>query len=322
MDLTPIRARFEQFTTVLEPDRDVPEWWAGAPSVCIGPDGFVYMACRMREGDSPRGLRGYEVRLLGSGDGVDFATISRLPREDVPINGFERPSLVFDPRTGHFRLYLCGPWPHDGVDTWCILRLDDVAHPGDFDPSTARPVLCAPPPKDERDRSVRGYKDPFVWLEGRQWHMMVIGYAPERTYHFVSEDGESWEPFGERPAFDHGGWHTYFTRPACVLPMGAGWLLVYEGSHPEWFDPAYNIATGLAWSADLRNWIDLTPEEPLLLSSTPGRYHTWRYSHWLWRGGELWAYAECARPNDTNETRLFRLRLQGGAAGGALPGGG
>lgn len=36
-------------------------------------------------------------------------------------------------------------------------------------------------------------------------------------------------------------------------------------------------------------------------------FHTWRYSHWLWVGNELWAYAEVAKPNETNEIRLCRL---------------
>ncbi|MCD6351521.1 MAG: hypothetical protein J7M26_05335 [Armatimonadetes bacterium] len=302
-----IRQRFAEYVTILRPDRDEFDWWAGAPSVAPGPDGRTFLAVRMREAISPRGRRGYEVRLLASDDGVDFSPIAHLKREDVPIQGFERPALVYDAARGLFRLYLCGPWPHDGVEHWCILRLDDVADPADFDPSTARPVLCAPPPEGERDFGVRGYKDPFVWLEGDEYHMVVIGYSPERTYHFVSANGDQWQQVGEGPWFDHGGWHTFFTRPACVLPMGVGWLVVYEGSHPTWYDPPYNIATGLAWTPDLKHVVDLTPDEPLLKSTTPGKYHTWRYSHWLWREGELWVYAEVACANDTNEVRLFRL---------------
>jgi hypothetical protein len=55
--------------------------------------------------------------------------------------------------------------------------------------------------------------------------------------------------------------------------------------------------------------VDLTPEAPLLKSSTPGDlFHTWRYSQWLMAGDELRIYAEVARPNRTNEIRLFRLR--------------
>ena len=310
MVLESLRARFESYVTVLEPDRHEPDWWAGAPSVAIGPGGETYLAARMREAISPRGRRGYEVRILRSEDGVSFTPINRLRREDVPIDGFERPSLLFDKSTNSFRIYLCGPWPKGGEGNWCILKLEDVDRPEQFDPSTASSVLCASGRSGERDYGVVGYKDPFIWLDGDLYHMLVIGYPPERVYHFTSKDGIKWEQVGQGPWFDHGGWHTFFTRPASVLPIGVGWLFIYEGSNPTWFDPPYNIATGLAWSPDLESCIDLTPREPLLKSTTPGRYHTWRYSHWLWRDNEIWVYAEVASPNDTNEIRLFRLSLR------------
>ena len=82
-----------------------------------------------------------------------------------------------------------------------------------------------------------------------------------------------------------------------------------EGSHSTWYDPVYNIATGLAYSFDLNHFIDLTPDEPLLRSTTPGDYITWRYSHWMWVEGQIMAYAEVARPNNTNEIRLFIITL-------------
>lgn len=304
------RVRWSEYTTVLRPERDEADWWVGAPSIAIGPSGRTYMAVRMREAISPRGRRGYEVRVLASDDGVRFEPIAHLKREDVPIRGFERPALLYDEKREVFRIYLCGPWPYDGEGSWCILRLDDVRHPSEFDPSTARPVLCAGTKEDERDYGVRGYKDPFIWIDGDEYRMLVIGYHPERTYLFVSEHGDDWKMVGDGPWFDLGGWHSFYTRPACVLPLGAGWLFVYEGSNPTWFDPPYNIATGLAWTPDLERCVDLTPEKPFLMSTTPGRYHTWRYSHWMWRKDELWVYAEVACPNESNEVRLFRLPLK------------
>jgi hypothetical protein len=273
----------------------------------------------MREGFSPRGRRGYEVRVLSSTDGVQFEPVASIRREDVPIPGFERPALVRDPAGGAFRLYVCGPW-RDGP--WCILKLDDVAAPADLDAASARPVLT---PAGCGIAEVESLKDPFiVHAEGR-WHMLVIGLAEgaERTFHFVSDDGLEWGPATLGRAFDCGGWHDFFTRPACLVSMeralpalpgvAAGeWLFVYEGSAADWHDPVYNIATGLARSGDLERFEDLSPNRPVLRSRTPGTYHTWRYSHWLWvdapaGGRELWAYAEVACPNDTNEVRLFRL---------------
>ena len=86
--------------------------------------------------------------------------------------------------------------------------------------------------------------------------------------------------------------------------MTVGYLFVYEGSNLLWRDPVYNIATGLAYSPDLETFIDLTPDEPLLTSTTPGDYHTWRYSHWMRVGDQVFVYFEAARPNNTNEIRL------------------
>ena len=73
---------------------------------------------------------------------------------------------------------------------------------------------------------------------------------------------------------------------------------------PEVQKSYYNIATGLAYSPDLDTAVDLTPGAPLLKSTTPGDYHTWRYSHWLPVGGRIYVYFEATRPNNTNEIRL------------------
>ena len=300
-----IASAMTQYQVVLEPDENTPEWWAGAPSVAQGDDGMFYLAARMREGNSPRGVRGYEVRILQSRDGKQFEVIHRIRREDVGVSGFERPGLVRDPATGLFRLYGCS-----GLEKgWGILRFDDAAHPSEFDPHSARVVLAADVPNDGFTR-VTGYKDPFVLWDKGQWHMFVIGTdRVERIFHFVSEEGEQWQPASASPVMENSGWHNFYTRPACVVPMAFGYLFVYEGSNLLWRDPVYNIATGLAYSPDLERFIDLTPDAPLLKSTTPGDYHTWRYSHWMVVGRQIFVYFEAARPNNTNEIRLATFEL-------------
>ncbi len=107
----------------------------------------------------------------------------------------------------------------------------------------------------------------------------------ERIYHFRSTDGETWGPVGSpyQSIMDLTGWH----------------------------DPVYNLATGVGFTFDLQHIMDLTPDSPLVVSTTPSeRFATWRYSHWMWVDGELWVYAEVARPNESNEIRLFRLPKQ------------
>jgi hypothetical protein len=314
-----IATALDSYITVLEPDENEAEWWAGAPSVLLDDDGTFYMAARMREGNSPRGKRGYENRILQSADGRSFETINQLHRDDVGIPGFERPSLVKDPTTGKYRLYSCS-----GLDgNWGIIKFADADHPSEIDPKSWEVVLQ---PEIERDDrlgfiQVEGYKDPFVFHDGSCWHMLVIGYDRiERPYHFTSDDGVAWATGSrnadrtlagdlrrsalQEPIMENDGWHNVFTRPACVLPMTIGYMLVYEGSSVHWRDPSYNIATGLAYTPDLETYVDLTPDAPLLMSTTPGDYHTWRYSHWLLVGDKVHVYFEASRPNNSNEIRL------------------
>jgi hypothetical protein len=82
------------------------------------------------------------------------------------------------------------------------------------------------------------------------------------------------------------GGHNFFIRPAPVVPLGIGFTF------------------------DLHHIIDLTEPAPIAISNTPGKFFTWRYSHWLNVANELWVYAEVARENDSNEIRLFRLKME------------
>ena len=297
---------FEHWHVAARPDRDEPEWWAGAPSVVRDDAGVFWLAARMRTAEAPLGFRGYEIRIYRSEDGLSFQPVHGLRREDVGVPGFERPALVRDPATGVFRLYGCSPL----ADGWSILRFDDSDRPDRFRPERVRTVIA--PTRDEPQGVVtpRGYKDPVILHAAGAWHCFVIGIlGMERMFHFVSEDGELWTPVPDRstPSMDLSGWHNYAVRPASVLPMGAGYLFVYEGSHTTWPDPAYNISTGLAYTMDFDHFTDLTPEEPLLRSPTPGRLPVWRYSHWLRMEDHLRVYAEVECSNGSHEIRVFRL---------------
>ena len=165
-----------------------------------------------------------------------------------------------------------------------------------------------------RDQSVIEYKDPFILYSGDRYHCYVTGYirGNERLFHYLSQDGENWEPVGDinQPVMNLTGWHNFFVRPASVVPLGIGYLFFYEGSSTTWYDPVYNVVTGLGFTFDLHNIIDLTPDSPLILSTTPGQFHTWRYSHWILVENEMYIYAEVANPNHSHEIRLFRIPLK------------
>ncbi len=120
------------------------------------------MAARMRNPEHPRGLRGYEIRILRSENGRDFEKVHEIHRSSVPIPGFERSSLMIDPITGKFKLYACGPWKGG---SWCIIKFDDVDDPTEFTGSTAKPVIQAAEKSYPRDVGVHEYKDPYVILQ-------------------------------------------------------------------------------------------------------------------------------------------------------------
>lgn len=305
-----ITKQFDEYTVVLKPDQDKSEYWAGAPSVVRDEGGVFWMAARMRSPEYPRGLRGYEIRILRSDDGLNFEKYHSIFREDIPIPGFERPALLIDPVTEKFKLYACGPWVEG---KWSIIKFDDVEELKEIDPTSAHAVISPPLKKYPRDVSVREYKDPVIIYADSMYHCYVTGYIRrnERIFHFSSEDGELWKPVGDinRPIMDLSGWHNFFIRPASILPLGVGYLFIYEGSSTEWYDPVYNIGTGLGYTFDLHNIQELTKISPLLLSSTPGQFYTYRYSHWMWVDGEIWICAEVANENNSHEIRLVRITL-------------
>ncbi|MHA1698888.1 MAG: hypothetical protein ACTSWN_08630 [Promethearchaeota archaeon] len=303
----------KEYTVILKPDRDEEDWWAGAPSVVFTSDRKIYLAARMRDAISPRGRRGYEIRILKSDDGFHFKEIKRIHKNEAGVHGFERATIVNDPDTGAFKLYGCAEMENG----WCIWKLDDVKDPKDFNPASLKKVLNPELPHREVEASAVHhsaykieYKDPFIIRLEDQWHMFVIGFdRVERPFHFQSQDGICWTKVSEKPILENTGWHNFFTRPACLLPLEIGYLLVYEGSNINWYDPGYNIATGLAYSLDLMNFIDLTPNEPILKSTTPGQYHTWRYSHWIRIKNEIHVFFEAAKPNNSNEIRYSRFKV-------------
>jgi hypothetical protein len=184
-----IPQKFQQYDVVLEPDKNQPEWWAGAPSVVRDDAGAFWLACRLRSPEFPRGLRGYEIRILKSNDGIHFKPVFSIPRESVPIPGFERPALLIDPITKKFKLYACGPWQSR---SWCIIKFDDAVDPAQFISASARPVIEPVGKKYDRDITVTAYKDPVILFTSGMYHAYVTGYIREneRIFHFSSQDGE------------------------------------------------------------------------------------------------------------------------------------
>lgn len=293
------------------PDRFAGDFWAGAPSVCADEDGAVWMV--FRKGRWEGGTRRSDLYLARSEDGIAFEIVREWTAPSFGCIRTERAALLRDPQTGRFKLYvtrdLLDKPPSLPEYHWDIARLDDADSPERFDLSSIRQVLGP----GEEGPDAGHVKDPYVFTLGHRYLMFYIGADRELREGFLcatSTDGERWERSAAGPLLGHDGWHSFAVRPSCVLDTPQGFLVFYEGSHPDWDSPVFNIQTGLATTADFRTVTDLTPEQPLLSAPAAGPFRTFRYMEILRRGDRLLYYYEAARDDGSNELRVSAVPLE------------
>jgi len=308
-------------------DTRIPVGWsqrygvAGAPGALYDADSDEFWLTYRAAADGPRIC---ELHIAKSKDGKKFTDIK------VWNKTVERNTLLKDPKTGKFKLYFSTthtfglgarrteiPVPVGrqlgGDNWWVICKLDDVEDPKDFDPQTMRIVLQ--PSTSGMDWFY--VKDPYVVAFGNRLYMYYIGRGRyEQCFLATSIDGERWERYPGNPVLSQGGWHDFYTRPACLVPAGNLFLFYYEGSSKEWLAPVYNIATGLAITFDLERIIDVTPNAPVLTSPTPGPTPgedginiTLRYMDSVLLEDRILFYYEAASKEGSNELRVTEVPL-------------
>jgi len=294
---------------------------AGAPEALYDSDSDEFWLTYRVAADGPRIC---ELHIAKSKDGKKFTDVN------VWDKTVERSALLKDAKTGKFKLYLCTthtfglgarrtetPVPvgrrAGGDNFWVICKLDDVEDPRDFDIETMRVVLQ--PSTSGMDWNY--VKDPYIVAVGNRFYMYYIGKDRyEQCFLATSTDGEKWERHPTNPVLSQGGWHDFYTRPGCLVPAGNLFLFYYEGSSKEWIAPVYNIATGLAITFDLERIIDVTPDAPILTSSTPGPTPggdginiTLRYMDALLLEDRILFYYEAATKEGCNELRVTEVPL-------------
>jgi hypothetical protein len=316
------------------PDREqkqlgkrVPVGWcdrhgiAGSPSAMYDANAGEFWLTYRSAADGPRIC---ELHIAKSKDGRKFM--------DVQVWNItcERSCLLKDPRSGKFKLYLCTTWNFGlgarkfeppvpvgrdaaGDSWWVILKLDDVENPADFKLDTARIVLQPSAAGVDWNQ----VKDPYVVTIGNRYYMYYNGRGKYvQCCLATSLDGETWQRHPANPVIPQGGWHDFYTRPACIVPAGSHYLFYYEGSNREWVAPVYTMATGLAVTTDLEHIVDMTPDAPILKSPTPGptpwgggANFTLRYMDAVALDDRILYYYEAATEDGCNELRLTEMRL-------------
>jgi hypothetical protein len=302
----------QQGQTVIEPLQAGEGWWAGASSAVWDEEQKCFhLYYRLRR---PRELgRGADCRVARSADGLHFEDIWRATKDDFHAQSVEKAALV-KTQDGTYRLYVSCVTPEDGK--WRISMIE-AARPEELNPASAVPIL------GPEDIGAQGVKDPYVVSVGPARYM-IVSYAPtpqvsagqaaamhatgdvyatgitkSHTGLAVSLDGVKFHWLGD--IFSPGtGWDAYAARVSSVLYLPPVFAAFYDGSATV--GENYEEKTGLALTWDLRSYVRLTPDAPLLTS--PHASRSLRYVDAVRGPRGVYCYYEYARPDGSHELRL------------------
>lgn len=312
--LEPVIPDVTNYEVLVKAPSEEENYWAGAPAVFTDREGTIWLTYRVRNPEE----RGKEIRIARSQDGLEFETVKIIKKEELNAKSVERSSLLQDPKTGDYKLYLSPDPDYSAADPqalgWHIVKLEDVNKPADFNPSTAK-VIVSPEGTESETGPV---KDPYVINVGWKYYMFYTGKdgGGEQAHLAISVDGENWCKARKiNPILGREGWHDFHTRVACVLPREQGFIIYYEGTNRRWYQPMYNLQTGIATSLDFQRFFDVTPEEPVLSSPTPSSsspyegYETLRYLDYALIENKILFYYEVANENGAFELRVTQEPL-------------
>jgi hypothetical protein len=289
-------------------------YWAGAPGAFYASDERAwYLTYRLRR---PRGVqpdRDGEARIARSTDLHRWEDVWSVTKDKYNSASIEK-STIRKGADGQWRYFTSFVDPADG--RWCVsvLKASDV---GRLDPARARLVFTAAP------LGLEGIKDPWL-LERRGLFYMILSVAvptPRTTSQShstldifntgecvsatglaIARDLDHWEWQGVVFAPGTTGWDRYCRRVNSVAPVNGRFLGFYDGSasHGE----NYEEKTGLAISADLRDWNTLTPTAPAFAS--PFTSKSLRYIDAHVADREAVIFYEFARPDGAHDLRVVK----------------
>lgn len=185
--------------------------WAGAASAILV-DGVFWLTWRERRPLTDG--RGVAVHVARSEDGVHFAEVAQVRREEFGAESFERPVLVPVPGLG-WRLYLSCATP--GSKHWWVDSVT-ASTPEELPVGERRVVL----PGDEHT----GVKDPVIrQLPNGDWEMWLCCHPLDEPGHedrmtsrrLTSRDGLTWVDQGEVLAGRPGTWDQRGARVTTVI---------------------------------------------------------------------------------------------------------
>lgn len=301
----------EKGQTVFEPEGRGYGYWAGGHNVIFHPDEKkFYLYYRIRH---PLGKgRGAKCCIAESRDGVQFTNIWEAAKEQLDAESIEVGSLIKDPNTGKWRLYISyqcrsGPWRVD---------LIEADHPKNFDAWHHRTVM------QPGDYGLKSIKDPKVYIisgiymvfvcvpaRGR-WKEDELGLrhpvGGDATGIMTSPDGIYFRNF--RYVFEpgrgaSGEWGHFRARINSIVYLPPVYVGFFDGGTTTY--DSYEEWCGIAFSHDLEHWTRVNTNEPWVRSP----HGCIRYMDALVVENEIWYYYEYTREDGSHELRVNKAGL-------------
>ena len=286
-------------------------YWAGAPNSTYDPvNKKFYLYCRLRTPLLQE--RGGVCQILESGDGVNYKVAWEGNKNEFKANSIEKGSIIQDPVSGKWRLYLSyevsGAYDRN-PPTWRV-DLMEADTPSAFDPRFSRPVIDAP---------MFGFtfvKDPTVCIVGGEYFVYTnVGFSdqhdPENGDGLIKTRGRGWTALhrsGDGVRFSNAkivlsprktGWDGFNTRMTSICYLPPLWLAFYDGATHR--ADTYDEFCGLATSMDLEKFSMINEDGPWIKS--PHGSGSIRYLDALPVGNTLHYYYEYCLADGSHELR-------------------
>jgi len=302
---------------IRQPVASGPGYWVGAPGVYRdAEEGAFYLTYRIRR---PRGVepdRGGEARIAHSTDGIRFEDVWSVTKDRFPTASIERCAI----RRGRDGLWRCFACCVDADGKWCVsvIRAQEI---NQLDASRAQPLFNADM------LGLEGVKDPWIFEHGKNYVMILsvavataetsdashdtkdiynTGQCKSATAMAVSADLDEWDWQGIVFAPEGKAWDGYCRRINSIYERDGRFMAFYDGSSS--LRENYEEKTGLAESADLKQWRCLTPEGPALTS--PHSSGSLRYMDVQVVGQDAYVYYEFTRADGSHDLRVLKSDVQ------------
>lgn len=301
----------EQGQTVLEPAEKGYGHWVGGHDVVFDPqEGKFFLYYRVRQ---PLGKgRGGRCFVAESKDGVHFTPLWEATKDQLDANSIEVGSLIRDPASGRWRLYISYDWTGGG---WRV-DLIEADHPRNFNVWHHRTVM------QPHEYGLRSIKDPKAYIIGGLYVVFVCTLAREEwtedkdgTRHpagsdatgiMTSPDGVYFRNF--KYVFEPGGgapgeWGHFRSRLNSIVYLPPVYIGFFDGGTTMY--DQYEEWCGTAISHDLERWTRVSTNGPWVRSP----HGCIRYVTPLIVDNEILYYYEYTRQDGSHELRMSRMPL-------------